>query len=87
MVEHVFSKNVLHIDPEKEVAKISKRLRDLMVNRLKRRGVIIGLSGGIDSSVTTALAVKAFGQARVLALLMPERHSASETLLGDLCGE
>ena len=80
MVEHVFSNDVLHIDPEKEVAKISKRLRDLMVNRLKRRGVIIGLSGGIDSSVTTALAVKAFGQARVLALLMPERHSASETL-------
>ena len=79
-VEHVFSNDVLHIDPEKEVAKISKRLRDLMVNRLKRRGIIIGLSGGIDSSVTTALAVKAFGQARVLALLMPERHSASETL-------
>jgi NAD+ synthase len=80
MVEHVFSNGVLHIDSEKEVAKISKRLRDLMVNRLKRRGIIIGLSGGIDSSVTTALAVKAFGQARVLALLMPERHSASETL-------
>ena len=80
MVEHVFSNDVLHIDPEKEVAKISKRLRDLMVNRLKRRGIIIGLSGGIDSSVTTALAVKAFSQARVLALLMPERHSASETL-------
>ena len=80
MVEREFSKDVLHINPEKEVAKISKRLRDLMVNRLKRRGIIIGLSGGIDSSVTTALAVKAFGQARVLALLMPERHSASETL-------
>ena len=79
-VKQEFSNDVLHIDPEKEVAKISKRLRDLMVNRLKRRGIIIGLSGGIDSSVTTALAVKAFGQARVLALLMPERHSASETL-------
>ena len=80
MVKQKFSNDVLHIDPEKEVAKISKRLRDLMVNRLKRRGIIIGLSGGIDSSVTTALAVKAFGQARVLALLMPERHSAGETL-------
>lgn len=75
-----FSKAVLDIDPEKEVEKISERLRDVMVNRLKRRGVIIGLSGGIDSSVTTALAVRAFGQARVLALLMPERHSANETL-------
>lgn len=80
VVKKEFSNDVLHINPEKEVAKIRKRLRDLMVNRLKRRGIIIGLSGGIDSSVTTALAVKAFGQARVLALLMPERHSASETL-------
>ena len=80
MVKQKFSNDVLYVDPEKEVAKISKRLRDLMVNRLKRRGIIIGLSGGIDSSVTTALAVKAFGQARVLALLMPERHSAGETL-------
>ena len=51
-----------------------------MVNRLKRRGVVIGLSGGVDSSVTTALAVKALGQARVLGLLMPERHSADETI-------
>jgi len=80
MVDQAFSKAVLHIDPEKEITKISKNLRDVMVNRLKRRGVIIGLSGGIDSSVTTALAVKAFGEARVLALLMPERHSAEETL-------
>ena len=61
-VEHVFTKAVLHIDQEKEVAKISKRLRDLMVSRLKRRGVIIGLSGGIDSSVTTALAEKALAR-------------------------
>ena len=80
MANHIFSKDVLNLDPEKEIAKISKRLRDVMINRLKRRGVIIGLSGGIDSSVTTALAVKAFGEARVLTLLMPERHSADETL-------
>jgi len=53
MVEHVFSKDVLHIDPENEVAKISKRLRDLMVNRLKRRGIIIGLS--VDQFYTASV--------------------------------
>jgi len=40
----------------------------------------VALSGGIDSSVTTALSVKALGPERVLALLMPERHSSDDTL-------
>ncbi|OPX39193.1 MAG: NAD(+) synthase, partial [Desulfobacteraceae bacterium 4484_190.1] len=75
-----FSKELLKIDPEKEVVKISEKIRELMVNRLKRRGIIIGLSGGIDSSVTAALSQKALGANRVLCLQMPERHSADETL-------
>jgi len=75
-----FSKDLLRIDPEKEVAKISERIRELMVNRLKRRGIVVGLSGGIDSSVTAALSQKALGPNRVLCLQMPERHSADETL-------
>lgn len=40
----------------------------------------MALSGGIDSSVTTALAAKAIGPERTIALLMPERHSADESL-------
>ncbi|MCD6561643.1 MAG: NAD(+) synthase [Deltaproteobacteria bacterium] len=75
-----FSKELLRIDPEKEVVKISEKIRELMVNRLKRRGIIIGLSGGIDSSVTAVLSQKALGANRVLCLQMPERHSADETL-------
>ena len=75
-----FSKDLLRIDPEKEVAKISERIRELMVNLLKRRGIVVGLSGGIDSSVTAALSQKALGPSRVLCLQMPERHSADETL-------
>ena len=42
--------------------------------------MVVGLSGGIDSSVTTAIAVKALGRERVFGLLMPERHSDVETL-------
>ena len=56
-----FLRDVLKIDSEEEVKKISKKLRDIMAKKIKRRGIIVGLSGGIDSSVTAALAVKAFG--------------------------
>jgi len=75
-----FSKDVLIIDAEKEVEKIAKHLRNFLTNQLKRRGLIVALSGGIDSSVTTALSAKALGPDRVLALLMPEQHSSDDTL-------
>lgn len=75
-----FSSDILKLDSEKEVEKISNRLKQIMAKQLKRRGLVIGLSGGIDSSVTAALSVKTLGADRVLALQMPERHSAEETL-------
>jgi NAD+ synthase len=75
-----FSKDVLRIDSEQEVNRIAANLRSLMRNKIKRRGLVLGLSGGIDSSLTAALAVKALGSSRVFGLEMPERHSAEETL-------
>jgi NAD+ synthase len=75
-----FSWEVLKLDPEQEVAKICSRMRELMLAEVKRRGVVVGLSGGIDSSVTAALAVRALGKERVLGLEMPERHSADESV-------
>lgn len=75
-----FTKELLKLDAEQEVVKIAANLRDLMKNLIKRRGIVLGLSGGIDSSVTCALAVKAFGSKKVFGLHMPERHSAVETL-------
>jgi len=75
-----FSKQTLLLDAELEVEKISVRLRGLLAHQLKRRGLVVGLSGGIDSSVTAALAVRALGPERVLGLLMPECNSADETL-------
>lgn len=80
MKKKTLSKDVLKLDAEKEVEKISRRVRELLSKKLKRRGLVVGLSGGIDSSVTAALAVKAIGTERVVVLLMPERHSADETL-------
>jgi len=75
-----FSAEVLRLDPEREAARICSRIRELMRDQVKRRGVVVGLSGGIDSSVTAALAVRAMGRERVLGLEMPERHSAKESL-------
>ena len=71
---------VLKLDPRKTADSIAEKLREIVVGTLKRRGVVLGLSGGIDSSVTAGLAVRAFGQKNVLGLLMPETDSAGDTL-------
>ncbi len=70
----------LRIDAAVETEKICGRLRHILSKSLKRRGLVVALSGGIDSSVTLALSTRAVGAERVVALLMPERHSADETL-------
>jgi NAD+ synthase len=80
MTKPPFSKNLLDLDIEQEVQKITNQIRTILTKQLKRRGLIVALSGGIDSSVTVALSVKAVGPDRVFALLMPERHSSSDTL-------
>jgi NAD+ synthase len=72
--------DVLKLDPRTAADSIAQRLREIVVGTLKRRGVVLGLSGGIDSSVTAGLAVRAFGAQHVLGLLMPENDSAGETL-------
>ena len=59
MKNNQFSADLLQIDPAKEVEKICERLREFLTKKLKRRGLVVALSGGIDSSVTTALAARA----------------------------
>jgi len=68
----------LSIDP----ASVASQIEDFIcreVERFKRDGAILGLSGGIDSAVVAALAVRALGPERVLALIMPELDSAPES--------
>lgn len=80
-----FSKAVLDLNHEVEIARITTWLKAQVMGTLKKRGVVLGLSGGIDSSVCAALAVKALGKERVFGLFMPEKHSADESLeLGQL---
>jgi NAD+ synthase len=80
-----FSRDVLRIDEARATAEIAQAVRDQVLGALKRKGAVVGLSGGIDSSVTVALCVRALGKDRVLGLFMPERDSSDDALrLGQL---
>jgi NAD+ synthase len=65
----------LRIDVDAVVARIASALRTQVAEMLKRRGVVVAMSGGVDSSVCAALAAHALGPDRVLGLAMPERES------------
>jgi NAD+ synthase len=69
----------LDIDCAAEVEKISRWMLDAVGTQLHRRGVIIALSGGVDSSVCGALAVRALGPSKVFGLLLPEHDSSSSS--------
>lgn len=79
-IESAFSTEVLKLDYAKETEKITETLREQILKRLKKRGAVVALSGGIDSSVVGALCVRALGKERVMGLLMPEKDSAPDTL-------
>ena len=74
-----FGPEVLAVDAEAEIARITATLRDYLA-RSRRRGAVVALSGGIDSSVVAALCVAALGRDRVFGLHMPERESSADTL-------
>ena len=73
-------KSVLEIDPGLECERIERSIRDAVGMKLRRRGVVLGVSGGIDSSVSVVLAARALGHDRVTAILMPERESSPASL-------
>ena len=70
---------VLDIDVRAEVERLSHALRESTATVLRKRGAVVAISGGVDSAVCAALAVRAFGPARILALIMPERESSPES--------
>lgn len=78
----------LRIDPAAEAQRITQAIREQVLRRLRRRGAIIALSGGIDSSVTAALCASALGAECTLAVCMPEKDSDKESLrLGRLVAD
>jgi len=75
-----FSAQTLELDLEKECTKITDYIAKTVPGKFKRKGVVVALSGGIDSSTVAGLCVKALGKDRVFGLLMPEKHSSEDTL-------
>lgn len=72
-----FSKDMLQFENiEVEADQIIEKLKSDILGVLKRKGAVIGISGGIDSSVTLALAVKALGPERVIGIILPEKDSS-----------
>jgi len=74
-------RDVLKIDCSRESKRIETAIRESVREKLQRRGVVVALSGGVDSSVVGALCVRALGSERVFGLLLPEKDSSPETLL------
>lgn len=76
-----FGHHVLELpDPEATAEAIAVAMRN-EARAFRRKGGVLGLSGGIDSSVVAALAAKAFGPQNVLGVLMPEADSSEDTLM------
>lgn len=71
--------DVLNIDLEAETRRIVERLRTITASVLRKRGLVVAVSGGIDSSVCLGLAVRALGPERVLALILPEMDSSEDS--------
>jgi NAD+ synthase len=72
---------VLDIDARSEVERIAHELRESAATVLRKRGAVVAISGGVDSAVCAALAVRALGPQRVLALILPERESSPDSAL------
>jgi len=79
-IEFNISREVLKIDPVTATAEIESGIREIVFQKLRKRGVVLGISGGVDSSTTAALCARALGSNRVLGLFMPEMECPPDCL-------
>jgi len=75
----ILQNEILSFDKAAAVEKICEGIR-ANLRKLRKRGLVVAISGGIDSSVTSALCVKAIGKERVFGLLLPEKDSSSDSI-------
>lgn len=73
------SASVLDLDCDAAVAQVTQGIRHVLGQKIHRRGLVVAMSGGIDSSVCAALAVRAIGPKKVFGLLLPERDSSAQS--------
>lgn len=78
--KETFTADRLKLDLDAATKTIQQSIQKALRNKLKRRGLTVALSGGIDSSTVAALCVSAIGKERVFGLHMPETDSSADTL-------
>ena len=85
-----FSKEIILLDnPGDVVNRITAKLKKDVLTNIKRNGAIVGISGGIDSSVCLAITAKAFEREKILGIMLPEKDSSpdSEILAKELAAK
>ena len=70
-----FDKDILKINPHEETEKLCSFIQDEVNKVYRRKGIVVGISGGIDSAVLAALSVRALGKDKVIGLILPEKES------------
>lgn len=70
----------LSLDCATEAERIASSIREQVLGKLRRRGAVVGISGGIDSAVVTALCAKALGPDKVFGIFMPENDTSDDAL-------
>jgi len=84
----MFTNNVLDLDCRTAAEEIQVQIRQTVGPTFHRKGAVVAMSGGIDSSVVAALCAAALGKERVLGLFLPEHESADDSLrLGRLVAD
>ncbi len=73
-----YHEDILKLNCEAEAQRIGAFILE-QVRSLRRQGIVIGISGGIDSALSAALSVKAIGKDKVLGLLLPDKESSPQS--------
>ncbi|MGB9748470.1 MAG: NAD(+) synthase [Candidatus Woesearchaeota archaeon] len=71
--------NKMKIKPETETRRIVNFIQDFL-KKLKRERIVIGLSGGLDSSVILELCIRAIENKKITALIMPDKDTSRKHL-------
>jgi NAD+ synthase len=78
--QSTISADILRLDPAAETERVTTWIRDTVSQQLRRRGAVIGVSGGIDSAVVAFLCARALGSERIQILFTPEADSSPDSL-------
>jgi NAD+ synthase len=71
----IFSRDILKLNCQEVAYEIQNFIKNEVFNKFKRKGAILGLSGGVDSALSAALCVNALGAENVIGLILPEKET------------